>query len=146
MNCCLLVSFIALCLIGCAPLPTKEAISTKDAPSAIGPYSQAIKAGNTLYLSGQIPLDPKSGQLIVGSIEEQTKQVLENLKAVLAANDMSMEDIVTTTVFLRDMNDFAKMNAAYGNYFRNVAPARATVQAARLPRDVAVEISATAVK
>ncbi|MBC7999321.1 MAG: RidA family protein [Leptolyngbya sp.] len=132
--------------MGCATTSTKEVISTKAAPSAIGPYSQAVKVGNTLFLSGQIPTDPKTGQVNTGSIEEQTKQVLENLKAVLAANNMGMGDVVSTTVFLKDLNDFSRMNAVYGSYFDDKPPARATIQAARLPRDVSVEISATAIK
>lgn len=145
-----LASVLAVCMAamaaGCATSSTKEVISTKDAPGAIGPYSQAIKVGNTLYLSGQIPIDPKTGQLNTGSIEEQTRQVLENLKAVLAANGMDMSHVVSTTVFLKDLNDFSSMNKMYGNYLNDKPPARATVQVARLPRDVAVEISAIAVK
>lgn len=147
---CSPVSVLAVCVAvalgGCATSSTKEVVSTKHAPGAIGPYSQAIKVGNTLYLSGQIPIDPKTGQLNTGSIEEQTKQVLENLKAVLAANNMSMNDVVSTTVFLKDLNDFSSMNTVYGHYFNDKPPARATIQAARLPRDVSVEISATANK
>lgn len=145
----LVAAFVALGLVGCAmnsTKSTKEVIATKNAPSAIGPYSQAIKVGDTLFLSGQIPLNPVTGQINTGSIEEQTRQVLENLKAVLAANNMSMDDVVSTTVFLKDLNDFSAMNAVYGGYFTNKPPARATVQAARLPRDVSVEISATAIK
>jgi len=134
-------------LIGCTISPTKEAISTKDAPAAIGPYSQALKVGNTLYLSGQIPIDPKTNQISShSSIEDQTKLVLENLKAVLAANGMTMNDVVSTTVFLKDLNDFTKMNIVYGGYFTQKHPARSTVQVARLPRDVSIEISAIAVK
>lgn len=120
----------------------KDVIATPDAPAAIGPYSQAIKIGNLLFLSGQIAIDPKTKQVQQGSIEEQTKLVMENLKAVLAAANMSFDDVVSTTVYLKDLNDFAKMNAVYGSYFKQKPPARATVQAARLPRDVLVEISA----
>jgi 2-iminobutanoate/2-iminopropanoate deaminase len=116
------------------------AVTTPDAPAAIGPYSQAIKAGGFLFLSGQIPLDPASGALIGGGIEEQTHRVLQNLGAVLAAAGASFADVVKTTVYLQDMNEFAAMNAIYGTYFPTPAPARATVQAARLPRDVKVEI------
>ena len=137
-------AFIALGLNGCAAGPIREVITTKEAPAAIGPYSQAIKFGNMLFLSGQIPIDPKTGQLNSGSIEEQTTLVIENLKAVLAANGMVLEDVVSTSVFLKDMNDFAKMNAVYGAYFNNKPPARTTAEAARLPRDVLVEISAIA--
>jgi 2-iminobutanoate/2-iminopropanoate deaminase len=142
----LLVAFVAFGLGGCATSSTKEVVSTKNAPGAIGPYSQAIKVGNMLFLSGQIPIDPKTNQVNTGSIEEQTKQVLENLQAVLAANQMNMSNMVSTTVFLKDLNDFPRMNAVYGSYFDDKPPARATIQAARLPRDVSIEISAMAIK
>ncbi|WP_292453984.1 RidA family protein [Methylibium sp.] len=133
-------------LVGCAVPGTKTVVASKDAPEAIGPYSQAIKHGNTLYLAGQIPIDPKTKQLNTGSIEEQTRLVLDNLKAVLAADGMTLDNVVLTNVFMKDLNDFAKMNAVYATYFTSKPPARATVQVARLPRDVAVEISAVAVK
>lgn len=124
----------------------KKVISTKDAPEAIGPYSQAIKTGKMVFLAGQIPIDPKSGQLKAdASIEDQTKLVLENLKAVLAADGLTMDHVVSTTVFMQDLNDFTKMNGVYATYFKEAPPARATVQAARLPRDVKVEIAAIAV-
>lgn len=133
--------------MGCANLaPTKEVIATKGAPEAIGPYSQAIKHGNMLFVAGQIPIDPATNQLKLGTIEEQTRLVLDNLKAVLAAGGMTMDDVVSTQVFLKDLNDFAKMNAVYGEYFKKTPPARATVQVARLPRDAAVEIAAIAAK
>lgn len=122
------------------------AIITPDAPAAIGPYSQAIKAGNTLYLSGQIALDPKTGQMSGATIEEQTKRVLDNLTAVLAANGMSPANVVSTTVYLKDLNDFAAMNKVYGAVFTDTAPARATIQAGKIPRDALVEISAIAVR
>lgn len=125
---------------------TKEVISTKDAPAAIGPYSQAVRSGNMVFVAGQIPIDPKTGQLNTGTDEQQIEQVLENIKAILAADGMTMDNVVSTTVFVRDLNNFAKLNAVYGTYFKDKPPARATVQAARLPRDVAVEISAIAVK
>ena len=125
---------------------SKEIIATKDAPAAIGPYSQAVRSGNMVFIAGQIPIDPKTGKLNTGSDEEQTAQVMENLKAILAADGMTMDNVVSTTVFVRDLNNFAKVNGAYGAYFKDKPPARATVQAARLPRDVAVEISAIAVK
>lgn len=132
---------------GCASTPMmKEVVSTKDAPAAIGPYSQGIKVGNFLFLSGQISIDPKTNQMESGSIEEQTKQVLENLDAVLKAQGMSMENVVNTTVFLKDLSDFGKMNAVYGAYFKVKPPTRATVQVVRLPRDALVEISAIASK
>lgn len=125
----------------------KKAISTPNAPEAIGPYSQAIRAGNTLYLAGQIPIDPKTKQLMKdASIEDQTKLVLDNLKAVLEADGMTMANVVSTTVYLKDLNEFAKMNQVYGTYFPSAPPARATVEVARLPRDVKVEIGAIAVK
>lgn len=133
-------------LAGCAAPAVKTVVSSPDAPAAIGPYSQAIRHGNTLYLAGQIPIDPKTNQLNTGSIEDQTKLVLENLKAVLAANGMTMDDVVSTSVFMRDLNEFARMNAVYATYFKDKPPARATVQVARLPRDVAIEISAVAAK
>jgi 2-iminobutanoate/2-iminopropanoate deaminase len=133
-------------MTGCASGPMKEAVSTQEAPAAIGPYSQAIKVGNLLFLSGQIAIDPKTNQMNSGSIEEQTKIALENLAAILRANGMSMENVVNTTVFLKDVNDFGKMNAVYGTFFKDKPPARATVQVARLPRDALVEISAVASK
>jgi len=123
---------------------SKQAITTSDAPAAIGPYSQAIRAGDFLFLSGQIPLDPATGQLVEGSIGDQTHRVLRNLGAILAAAGASFEDVVKTNVYLADMADFAAMNAIYGTYFPAPAPARATIQAARLPRDVRVEIDLVA--
>ena len=130
----------------CVYADSISAVSTPDAPAAIGPYSQAIKAGNTLYLSGQIALDPKTGQMAGATIEEQTKRVLDNLSAVLAANGMTPANVVSTTVYLRDLNDFGAMNKVYGTYFTGTAPARATIQAGRIPRDALVEISAIAVR
>ena len=118
----------------------KQAISSPDAPKAIGPYSQAVKAGQLLFLSGQVPLDPVSGQMIDGDIAAQTRRVFENLGAVLGAGGRSFADVVRTTVFLADMGDFAAMNAVYGQYFKEPYPARATVQVARLPKDALVEI------
>lgn len=141
-----LAVLLAASLGACAMAPTKEVISTKDAPAAIGPYSQAIRFGNTVYLAGQIPIDPRTNQLNTGSIEEQTKLVLENLRAVLAASGMTLDDVVSTSVFLKDLNDFGRMNAVYGTYFKEKPPARATVQVARLPRDVLIEISAIAAR
>jgi 2-iminobutanoate/2-iminopropanoate deaminase len=141
-----LALLVAMGMAGCASGTIKEMVSTKDAPAAIGPYSQGIKAGNLLFLSGQISIDPKTNQMAAGSIEEQTKQALDNLDAVLKANGMTMENVVSTTVFLKDVNDFGKMNGVYGSFFKDKPPARATVQVARLPRDALVEISAIAVK
>ncbi|NUT14590.1 MAG: RidA family protein [Cupriavidus sp.] len=124
-----------------------RAVASTDAPKAIGPYSQAVRAGNVLYLAGQIPIHPKTGELLKDApIEAQTRLVLDNLKAVLAADGLTRADVVSTTVYMKDLNDFGKMNEVYGSYFTGVAPARATVQVARLPRDVAVEIGAIAVK
>ena len=119
-------------------------VTTPDAPGAIGPYSQAIRAGDFVFLSGQIPLDPGTGQLVAGGIAEQTHQVLKNLGAVLAAAGTSYARVVKTTVYLADMGEFTAMNEIYATYFSSPAPARATVQAARLPRDVRVEIDAVA--
>lgn len=125
----------------------KTVVSTPEAPEAIGPYSQAIRAGNMLFLSGQLPSDPKTKQLLAeGTIEEQTARVIENLQAVLAANGMTLADVVSTQVFMKDLNDFAKMNTVYATYFKENPPARATVEAARLPRDVKIEIAAIAVR
>lgn len=119
-------------------------VSTTNAPKAIGPYSQAIVHNGIAYLSGQIPLDPVTNQLVEGGVEEQTIRVLENLKAVLEAAGSSLDRVLKTTIFLKDMNDFAKVNEVYGRYFAAQPPARATVEAARLPRDVRVEIEAIA--
>ncbi len=130
-----------------SPQTPREAVSTREAPEAIGPYSQAIRAGNTLYLAGQIAIDPATNRLIEdGSIEAQTRRVLDNLKAVLAAAGMGMEHVVSTTVFMTDLGEFGRMNEVYATYFRTAPPARATVPAARLPRDVKVEIAAIAVR
>jgi len=124
----------------------KQVISTSLAPSAIGPYSQAIRAGNLLFVSGQIPINPVTGQLIEDTtIQAQTRRVLQNLLAIVAAAGGSPSNIVKTTVFLRDMGDFAEMNAVYAEFFRSQPPARATIEAARLPRDVSVEIDCTAI-
>jgi 2-iminobutanoate/2-iminopropanoate deaminase len=122
----------------------KEIVCTSKAPAPVGPYSQAVKAGNTLYCSGQIPLIPSTGAIPDG-IEAQTRQVLENLKAVLNAGGADFANTVKTTVFLKDMNDFPAMNAIYAEAFSEAPPARSTVQAARLPKDVLVEIEAIAV-
>lgn len=144
-------SLVCAASLACVAMTAAHAqnrvVSSEDAPKAIGPYSQAIAAGNVLYLSGQIPIDPKSGELKKDApIEEQTALVLNNLKAVLAADGLSMENIVSTTVYMKDLNEFGKMNEVYATFFPNNPPARATVQVARLPRDVAVEIGAIAVK
>jgi len=122
----------------------KEIVSTENAPSAIGPYSQAIKAGGMVYCSGQIPIDPATGEFVSDVVGEQTEQVLKNLSQVLGAAGTSLDNVVKTTVFLADMNDFVEMNEVYGRYFSDNKPARATVQAARLPRDAKVEIECIA--
>ena len=122
----------------------REIIRTEDAPQAIGPYSQAIRAGGFVFASGQIPLDPKTGEFVAGGISEQTEQVLRNLSAVLEAAGTSLARVVKTTVFLADMSDFAAMNEVYGRYFKGDAPARSTVEAAGLPRGARVEIEASA--
>jgi 2-iminobutanoate/2-iminopropanoate deaminase len=123
----------------------KEIITTENAPGAIGPYSQAIKAGGMVFCSGQIPIDPVTGEFVSDAMAEQTEQVLKNLSEVLKAAGTSLDNVVKTTVFLADMNDFAEMNEVYGRYFSENKPARATVQAARLPRDARVEIECIAV-
>jgi len=123
----------------------REAVSTPNAPAAIGPYSQAIKAGGMLFLSGQVPLDPKTGALVAGGIVEQTHQVFKNIGEILKAAGASFDHVVSAGVFLADMNDFSKMNEIYATYFSSPAPARATVQVARLPKDCLVEIQVTAV-
>jgi 2-iminobutanoate/2-iminopropanoate deaminase len=122
----------------------KEIIQTEHAPNAIGPYSQAVKANGLVFASGQIPIDPQTGQFVAGGIAEQTEQVLKNLGAVLEAAGSGLNRIVKTTVFLADMQEFAAMNEVYGRFFKELPPARATVEAARLPRDARVEIEAIA--
>lgn len=122
----------------------REKVQTAAAPQAIGPYSQAICANGLVFASGQIPIDPATGQFVSGGIAEQTEQVLRNLAAVLEASGSGLERVVKTTVFLADMDEFAAMNEVYGRFFSNEPPARATVQAARLPRDARVEIDAIA--
>jgi len=122
----------------------KDIVQTDGAPHAIGPYSQAIKANGLIFASGQIPTDPATGQFVSGGIAEQTEQVLKNLQAVLQAAGSDLNRIVKTTVFLADMDEFAAMNEVYGRFFPEQPPARATVEAARLPRDARVEIEAIA--
>ncbi|MFL9843488.1 RidA family protein [Flavobacterium rhizosphaerae] len=125
----------------------KKIIFTDKAPAPIGPYSQAVLVGNTLYTSGQIAINAQSGELITANIETETRQVMENIRAVLAAAEMNFSDVVKATIFISNMDDFAKINAIYGAYFDEAnAPARETVQVARLPKDVNVEISIIAIK
>jgi 2-iminobutanoate/2-iminopropanoate deaminase len=122
---------------------SKHIITTSSAPAAIGPYSQGVRVGNLIFTAGQIPLDPKTGQVVQGGIAEQTARVLENLKAIVEESGSSLARAVKTTVFLKDMKDFAAMNAVYGKYLGTEgvpAPARTTVEVARLPKDVLVEI------
>jgi 2-iminobutanoate/2-iminopropanoate deaminase len=123
----------------------KKIVATEKAPKAIGPYSQAVVHNGMAYLSGQIPLDPATGQLVESDIAAQTTRVLENLKAVLEACGSGLDQVVKTTVYIKDMGEFAKMNELYGKYFSENPPARSTVEAARLPRDVRVEIDAIAI-
>src|SRR5688572_17454917 len=123
----------------------KRALETAEAPRAVGPYSQAIIANGFVYTAGQLGSDPKTGALVEGGIVEQTEQVLKNIEAVLKASGVGMEDVVKTTVFLADMNDFAKMNEVYAKRFKQPYPARSTVQVARLPRDAKIEIETVAV-
>jgi 2-iminobutanoate/2-iminopropanoate deaminase len=130
-------------------LPAKSAISTPNGPAAIGPYSQAVQTAEMIYTSGQIPLDPVTGQLVEGGIQEQTVRVLENIKALLAAVKSDLQHVVKTTVYLKNMSDFAAMNEIYASYLARdgwVAPARSTVEVARLPKDALVEIEVIAIR
>lgn len=124
----------------------REVISTADAPQAIGPYSQAIVAGSLVFVSGQIGLDPKTGQFAEGGVSAQTQQMLRNVSAILAAAGCTLQDVVSCTVFLKDMNDFAAMNDAYATFFTRQPPSRAAAEACRLPKDALVEIACIAVK
>ena len=123
---------------------TKSAVSAPDAPKAIGPYSHAIRTGQLLFISGQVPIDPATGNLIDGDITAQTQRVINNLDAVLKAGGLSFQHVVRTTIFLADMSDFLAVNAVYGTFFSEPYPARATVQVSRLPKDARVEIDAIA--
>ena len=125
---------------------SKTIINSSNAPAPIGPYSQAVKAGNTLYVSGQIPLDAHSGEMVNANITEETHQVMKNLDAVLREANMSFENVVKCSIFIKDMGQFATINEAYGMYFKENPPARETVEVARLPKDVNVEISCIAVE
>ncbi|MGW8322014.1 MAG: RidA family protein, partial [Thermodesulfobacteriota bacterium] len=118
----------------------KRAVVTESAPAAVGPYSQGMLCGNLLFISGQLPIDPASAELIKGTIEEKTRQVLENLRAIAEAAGAGLQDVVKTTVFLKDMNDFGAMNSVFAEYFPTTPPARAAVQVAALPKDVDIEI------
>jgi len=135
------------CLAGCQQQAVeREFVSTDTAPAAIGPYSQAVRVGNTIYLAGQIAIDPATRQIVPGGIAEQTEQVLRNIEAVLQSAGFTMADVVQSQVFLSDLNNYSAMNSVYGKYFRENPPARAAVQAARLPLDALVEIMVTAVR
>ena len=123
----------------------KKVIQTEKAPKAIGPYSQAIQAGNFLFLSGQIPLDPKTGELVKGDIRKQTQQVLENIKGILESQGLGMENVVKSTIFLKDIANFNQVNEVYATYFPSSPPARSTVEVAKLPRDADIEIEALAI-
>jgi 2-iminobutanoate/2-iminopropanoate deaminase len=125
---------------------SKQIIQTKEAPAPIGPYNQAILAGNTLYVSGQIALDAQSGELINENITEETHQVMKNMEAILSEAGLHFSDVVKCSIFVKDMGNFATINEAYGIYFKETAPARETVEVARLPKDVNVEISCIAIK
>jgi 2-iminobutanoate/2-iminopropanoate deaminase len=124
---------------------SKEIIYTKSAPEPIGPYSQAVRFENLIITSGQIAINPETNELVDGTIEEQTRLVLENLKALLEAAHASLESVIKTTIFLKNMDDFVKVNAIYDEYFRNSSPARSTVEVSRLPKDVLVEIDCMAI-
>lgn len=144
-----LIGFLAIFLVlfACSKADVqREVISTFNAPAAIGPYSQAVKVGNMLYLSGQIAIDPATGQFVPGGITEQTQQVLKNSSAVLKAAGFSINDVVQCQVFLQDLNDYGALNNVYKTYFTESLPARAVVQAARIPKDALVEIMMVAVK
>ncbi len=125
-------------------MSSKKIISTTNAPAAIGPYSQGVRAGSFIFLSGQIPIDPATGNIVDGDIAAQTRRVLENLRGVLEAAGSSLDDVVGTTVYLADMGDYAAVNEVYGEFFKGSKPARATVEVARLPRGVGVEIEGIA--
>lgn len=122
----------------------KEIINTNQAPAPIGPYNQATRANNMLFISGQIPADPETGELLMSSIEEETHRVMKNLKAILEAAGLGFENVLKTSIFISDMDNFSRINEVYGSYFSGEYPARETVQVARLPKDVNVEISAIA--
>lgn len=126
-------------------MAVRKAVSTQSAPQAIGPYSQAVRAGSLLFVSGQIPLDPATGKIVDGDLAAQTHRVFQNLEAILQAAGASFDNVVRTTVYLADMNDFPAMNEIYATYFSSPAPARSTVQAAGLPRDARLEIDVIAV-
>ena len=122
----------------------KEVMVNKKAPAAIGPYSPALKVGNLIFASGQLPIDPETGEMIEGDIESRTRMVLENLKAVLEPYSIGLDNVVKTTIFLKNMNNFARVNKVYGEYFKEKFPARSCVEVSRLPKDAEIEIEAVA--
>ncbi|HXX42517.1 MAG TPA: RidA family protein [Chthoniobacterales bacterium] len=123
----------------------KKIISTSEAPAALGPYSQAVRTGSTIYCAGQIPLDPKTGQIVAGGVDVQTRRVMENIRAVLRTEQLNFDHVVKTTIFLADLGDFQTVNEIYGSYFTQAPPARSTVQVAALPKGARVEIEVIAV-
>ena len=146
MKKCLSLLFVLALMTSVSFAQEKKVVATKDAPQPIGPYSQAIKAGGFVFASGQIALDPATGKLIEGDIKAQTERVLKNLSAVLAAAGSSMDRVVRTTVFLRNISDFPAMNEVYGQFFKNEPPSRSTVGVAALPRDALLEIDVVALQ
>jgi 2-iminobutanoate/2-iminopropanoate deaminase len=144
----ILINFILLLLIlGCAQAPEdRKIIQTDNAPQAIGPYSQAVQSGNMLFLAGQIALEPGSGVMVAGGIVEQTKQAIENAKAVLTAAGFSLKDVVQVQIYLKDLNEYVVMNKVYAEYFNELKPARAVVEVNRIPKDALIEIMMTAMK
>ena len=146
MKKCLSLLFVLALMTSVSFTQEKKVVATKDAPQPIGPYSQAIKAGGFVFASGQIALDPATGKLIEGDIKAQTERVLKNLSAVLAAAGSSMDRVVRTTVFLKNISDFPAMNEVYGQFFKNEPPSRSTVQVAALPKDALIEIVVVALQ
>ena len=141
-----IIMFALTAVSGCAEAPMKQRIATDKAPPAGGPYSQAIQAGNFVFVAGQVPVNPATQVINTGTIEEQTVQVMDNIKAILEAAGLSMANVVSTTVFMKNIDEFSRMNAVYGKYFGEAPPARATVEVSRLPRNILIEVSAIAVK
>jgi 2-iminobutanoate/2-iminopropanoate deaminase len=146
MKKCLSLLFVLALMTSVSFTQEKKVVATKDAPQPIGPYSQGIKAGGFIFASGQIALDPATGKLIEGDIKAQTERVLKNLSAVLAAAGSSMDRVVRTTVFLKNISDFPAMNEVYGQFFKNEPPSRSTVQVAALPKDALIEIDVVALQ
>jgi len=146
MKKCLSLLFALALMTTVSLTQEKKVVATKEAPQAIGPYSQAIKAGGFVFTAGQIPIDPATGKLVEGDVKVQTERVLKNLSAVLAAAGSSMDRVVKTTVFLKNMSDFPAMNEVYGQFFKNDPPSRSTVQVAALPKDAQIGIDAVALQ